>query len=75
MPDSDRVANAFGYTTEQLQSISDEAHMGLSCGNPVVTASIKEVRDQHSPFVANVTTELLYIHRERPWLISAPVGA
>jgi len=39
---SDRVANAFGYTSEQLQSISAEAHMGLSCGNPVATASIKE---------------------------------
>jgi len=39
---SDRVANAFGYTSEQLQSVSAEAHMGLSCGNPVAAASIKE---------------------------------
>jgi hypothetical protein len=42
--DSNRVAKAFGYTADQLQSIPDEAHMGLSCGNPVATASIKEVR-------------------------------
>ncbi|KAN0093411.1 S-adenosyl-L-methionine-dependent methyltransferase [Tylopilus felleus] len=39
---SERVANAFGYTSEQLQSIPDDAHMGLSCGNPIVAASIKE---------------------------------
>ncbi|KAF8554127.1 NAD(P)-binding protein [Imleria badia] len=39
---SERVANAFGYTSEQLQSIPAEAHMGLSCGNPVAAASIKE---------------------------------
>ncbi|KAF8431079.1 S-adenosyl-L-methionine-dependent methyltransferase [Boletus edulis BED1] len=39
---SNRVANAFGYTPEQLQSVSAEAHMGLSCGNPVAAASIKE---------------------------------
>ncbi|KAI9458735.1 S-adenosyl-L-methionine-dependent methyltransferase [Boletus coccyginus] len=39
---SNRVANAFGYTSEQLQSVSAEAHMGLSCGNPVAAASIKE---------------------------------
>ncbi|KAG8217023.1 S-adenosyl-L-methionine-dependent methyltransferase [Butyriboletus roseoflavus] len=39
---AERVANAFGYTSEQLQSVPAEAHMGLSCGNPVATASIKE---------------------------------
>jgi len=39
---SDRVASAFGYTSEQLQSVTAEAHMGLSCGNPVAAASIKE---------------------------------
>jgi ubiquinone/menaquinone biosynthesis C-methylase UbiE/rhodanese-related sulfurtransferase len=36
------VAKAFGYTEEQLRSIPEEAHMGLSCGNPVATASLKE---------------------------------
>ncbi|KAH7908531.1 S-adenosyl-L-methionine-dependent methyltransferase [Hygrophoropsis aurantiaca] len=35
------VAKAFGYTQEQLQSIPAESHMGLSCGNPVATASLK----------------------------------
>jgi hypothetical protein len=27
------VAEAFGYTAEELQSIPAEANMGLSCGN------------------------------------------
>ena len=37
------VAKAFGYTEEQLKSVPEAAHMGLSCGNPLATASIKEV--------------------------------
>ncbi|TFK33855.1 S-adenosyl-L-methionine-dependent methyltransferase [Crucibulum laeve] len=36
------VAESFGYTEEELKSIPDEAHLGLSCGNPVATANIKE---------------------------------
>ena len=35
------VAEAFGYTPEELTSIPAEANMGLSCGNPTATASIK----------------------------------
>ena len=35
------VAEAFGYTAEQLASIPAEANMGLSCGNPTAFASIK----------------------------------
>ena len=42
-PDSQRVAQAFGYTPEQLQSIPSESHMGLSCGNPVAAATLREV--------------------------------
>lgn len=41
--DAKNVAQAFGYTEEQLISVPDGSHMGLSCGNPVATASIKEV--------------------------------
>ncbi|EIW80452.1 NAD(P)-binding protein [Coniophora puteana RWD-64-598 SS2] len=39
---ADTVAQAFGYTAEQLQSVPEDSHMGLSCGNPVATASIRE---------------------------------
>ena len=36
------VAEAFGYSTEELASIPAEANMGLSCGNPTATAGIRE---------------------------------
>ena len=35
------VAEAFGYTPEQLASIPAEANMGVSCGNPTAFASLK----------------------------------
>src|SRR6202453_2427352 len=35
------VAEAFGYSTEELTSIPAGANMGLSCGNPTATAHIK----------------------------------
>ncbi len=36
------VAEAFGYTAEELASIPAEANMGLSCGNPTATANLRE---------------------------------
>src|SRR3954454_14289851 len=36
------VAEAFGYTPEELASIPAEANMGLSCGNPTATAKLRE---------------------------------
>src|ERR1700685_2388842 len=35
------VAAAFGYSEAGLDSIPAEANMGLSCGNPIATASLK----------------------------------
>lgn len=35
------VAQAFGYTAEELTSIPAAANMGLSCGNPTATAHLK----------------------------------
>src|SRR5262249_36285418 len=35
------VAQAFGYSAEELQSIPAEANMGLSCGNPTATANLR----------------------------------
>jgi SAM-dependent methyltransferase len=35
------VAEAFGYTQEELASIPAEANMGLSCGNPTAFASLR----------------------------------
>jgi arsenite methyltransferase len=36
------IAQAFGYSAEQLASIPAEANMGLSCGNPTAFASLRE---------------------------------
>jgi ubiquinone/menaquinone biosynthesis C-methylase UbiE len=35
------VAEAFGYTPQQLASIPAEANMGLSCGNPTAFANLR----------------------------------
>src|SRR5579863_2600528 len=35
------VAEAFGYSPEELSSIPAEANMALSCGNPTAIASIR----------------------------------
>ncbi|MBX3442201.1 MAG: arsenite methyltransferase [Planctomyces sp.] len=36
------VAQAFGYTAEELATQPAEANMGLSCGNPVALAGLRE---------------------------------
>ncbi len=35
------VAEAFGYSPDELSSIPAEANMGLSCGNPTATANLR----------------------------------
>lgn len=40
--DVSAVAQAFGYSAEELAAIPAEASMGLSCGNPLATAHLKE---------------------------------
>jgi SAM-dependent methyltransferase len=35
------VAQAFGYTSEELAALPAGANMGLSCGNPTATANLK----------------------------------
>ena len=37
-----QVAEAFGYTPEELASIPADANMGLSCGNPTALANLRE---------------------------------
>lgn len=39
---ADEVAKKFGYSKEELDAIPEGANMGLSCGNPLAHASIKE---------------------------------
>jgi hypothetical protein len=38
-----KVATAFGYSKEELESIPRDANLGLSCGNPLALAKLKEV--------------------------------
>jgi len=45
------VARAFGYTTDELASLPEGANLGLSCGNPLVLAKLREVRLFHGCFV------------------------
>lgn len=39
---SEAIAAAFGYKPEDLASIPNGANMGLSCGNPLALANVKE---------------------------------
>jgi SAM-dependent methyltransferase len=36
------IARAFGYTADDLASLPPQANMGLSCGNPVALAGLRE---------------------------------
>jgi arsenite methyltransferase len=36
------VAQAFGYSAEDLASIPQDANLGLSCGNPLALTTLKE---------------------------------
>ena len=40
--DPTRLAEAIGYTAQSLASLPEGANMGLSCGNPVAIAALKE---------------------------------
>lgn len=41
---NERVASAFGYSSEDLAAIPENANLGVSCGNPIATANLKPVR-------------------------------
>lgn len=37
------IAKSFGYSEEELANAPEDSNLGLSCGNPLAIASIKEV--------------------------------
>lgn len=41
------TATAFGYTEADLQSVPDGANLGLSCGNPIALANLRQARDHY----------------------------
>jgi len=40
-PDLDAIAEALGYSEEDLGMVPEGAHLGLGCGNPLALASLK----------------------------------
>ena len=38
------IAAAFGYAADDLAALPDGANLGVSCGNPLAVAGLKEVR-------------------------------
>lgn len=38
-----KVALSFGYSAEELSAIPEGANLGVSCGNPLALAGLKEV--------------------------------
>jgi SAM-dependent methyltransferase len=41
-PPARAIAQAFGYSEEELAALPAEANMGVSCGNPIATANLRE---------------------------------
>jgi arsenite methyltransferase len=46
-----KVAEAFGYSAEDLAGIPEEANLGVSCGNPLAVAGLKAVGFCHVLFL------------------------
>ena len=42
------IAESFGYSKEELETIPKDANLGLSCGNPLVIAGLKEASLDHN---------------------------
>jgi ribosomal protein L11 methylase PrmA len=39
---SNKVAAAFGYSPEDLAGVAEDSNLGLSCGNPIALAGLRE---------------------------------
>ena len=39
----EKIATAFGYSANDLASLPEKTNLGVSCGNPVAYANMKEV--------------------------------
>ena len=48
---SNAIAKQFGYSEEELSSIPVDSNLGLSCGNPLAIASLREVSSAYSNLV------------------------
>ena len=47
-----KVATAFGYSSDELESVPKGANLGASCGNPTAMASLVNVCMGFFPLIA-----------------------
>jgi hypothetical protein len=67
---SEKVALSFGYSAEELAAIPGGANLGVSCGNPIALAALKEVSIDDIRYLP-VEQTLTYYYREKQWWIWA----
>lgn len=67
------IAASFGYTDEDLAGIPKDANLGLSCGNPLVIAGLKEASTTHPVNVAESLTLASRAKSSSTWAV-APVS-
>ena len=59
---SQKVAQAFGYTLDELASIPEGANLGASCGNPLATAKLEKVfYGSLSPLLKDLQSMLTFL--------------
>lgn len=64
-------ATAFGYTEAELQSVPDGANLGLSCGNPIGLANLRQVTALPPAGIEACNTDCVVTlgrGRDRPWM-------
>jgi arsenite methyltransferase len=49
-----KAVQEFGYSAEDLASIPEGSNLGLSCGNPLAIAGLKEVRINPNAFESSL---------------------
>lgn len=53
------VAKAFGYDPEDLKTLPGNANLGVSCGNPLAMASLREVWHHSRAQQVNIYSQTL----------------
>jgi hypothetical protein len=66
--DSDAIAKAFGYSEQDLSAIPSDANLGVSCGNPLAIATLREASPPSLPCSrVYAIGELIRSRRVRRW--------
>ena len=69
------VARAFGYTEVELADIPQDANLGLSCGNPLALAKLREVRQIFFPYAPSSISKYILIDGDRKRQLSISAAA